>query len=326
MAEYKVAQDVEAEDKLLGPFSFRQFIYLIIVAMAGFIAFALFRLFPPLVIIPLPIIVFFGALALPLRKDQPMETYLAALVSFYTKPRKRLWKPDGVQSLVTITAPRVEQKQYTKDFSSTEAERRLGYLANIADSRGWSVRNAQMPSDASPMKADIYNDAARTEDPLDATANVAQNFNAMIEQSNQRRREEMLSRMVSPQPASTSPTQQSPSAPVTPSPQQSAAEQPTPTPETTSGSLRFDPYPLSMRQSVIAPLSDQPTPQSQPSPAPATSPEPSAQKTTSDTSLSPDIMDLANSNDLSIATIAHEAERRTKKHQADDGEVVISLR
>ena len=35
MAEYKVAQDVEAEDKLIGPFSFRQFIYLIIVAIAG---------------------------------------------------------------------------------------------------------------------------------------------------------------------------------------------------------------------------------------------------------------------------------------------------
>ena len=34
MAEYKVAQDVEAEDKLIGPFSFRQFIYLIIAAVA----------------------------------------------------------------------------------------------------------------------------------------------------------------------------------------------------------------------------------------------------------------------------------------------------
>jgi hypothetical protein len=35
MAVYKVPQDVEAEDKLIGPFSFRQFIYLIIVAGAG---------------------------------------------------------------------------------------------------------------------------------------------------------------------------------------------------------------------------------------------------------------------------------------------------
>ena len=93
MNDYKVPQDVEAEDKLLGPFSFRQFIYLIIVALAGLGAFALFQLFPPLVIIPVPIILFFGALALPIRKDQPMEIYLAAVLSFYLKPRKRLWQP-----------------------------------------------------------------------------------------------------------------------------------------------------------------------------------------------------------------------------------------
>ena len=39
MAVYKVPQDVEADDKLIGPFSFRQFIYLIIVAISGAAAF-----------------------------------------------------------------------------------------------------------------------------------------------------------------------------------------------------------------------------------------------------------------------------------------------
>lgn len=33
MASYKVPQDVEADDKLIGPFSFRQFIYLGIAAL-----------------------------------------------------------------------------------------------------------------------------------------------------------------------------------------------------------------------------------------------------------------------------------------------------
>ena len=40
MAQYKVPQDVEAEDKLLGPFTFRQFVYLMIIGgligLAGF--------------------------------------------------------------------------------------------------------------------------------------------------------------------------------------------------------------------------------------------------------------------------------------------------
>ena len=38
MAQYKVPQDVEADDKLIGPFSFRQFVYLLIAG--GLIALA----------------------------------------------------------------------------------------------------------------------------------------------------------------------------------------------------------------------------------------------------------------------------------------------
>jgi hypothetical protein len=72
MAVYKVPQDVEADDKLIGPFSFRQFIYLIIVALSIAAAWGLGHLFIPLAILPFPIILFFGALALPLRKDQQL--------------------------------------------------------------------------------------------------------------------------------------------------------------------------------------------------------------------------------------------------------------
>ena len=105
MAEYKVAQDVEAEDKLIGPFSFRQFIYLIVVAICIAMAWGLSQIFIALALIPLPFILLFGALALPLRKDQPMEIYLAAIVSYMLKPRKRVWEPDGVDSLIQITTP-----------------------------------------------------------------------------------------------------------------------------------------------------------------------------------------------------------------------------
>ena len=52
MAVYKVAQDVEADDKLIGPFSFRQFVYLIIVALSIAIAWGLGRIFVGLAIIP----------------------------------------------------------------------------------------------------------------------------------------------------------------------------------------------------------------------------------------------------------------------------------
>ena len=133
MATYKVPQDVEADDKLIGPFSFRQFIYLIIVALAGAGAWGLAQIFVGLAIIPLPIILLFGALALPLRKDQPMEIYLAAIVSYYLKPHKRLWDPDGVESLIEITVPKTIEIHRTKDITQADAEQRFSYLANIVD-------------------------------------------------------------------------------------------------------------------------------------------------------------------------------------------------
>lgn len=173
MAVYKVPQDVEADDKLLGPFSFRQFIYLLIVAAAIAIGWGLSRLFVPLAIIPLPIVVFFGLLALPLRKDQPMEIYMAAIVSFYLKPRRRLWKPDGVQSLVEITAPINVEVQRTKDLSQHEAEQRLSYLADIVDTGGWAVRGVVSPEANSAMQSDAYFEAQQTEDILDDHGGVA---------------------------------------------------------------------------------------------------------------------------------------------------------
>ena len=102
MSIYKVPQDVEAEDKLLGPFSFRQFIFLMITVASMAAMYVLGMILLPLALLPLPFVLFFGALALPLRKDQPMEVYLAAVISFILKPKKRLWQPDGIEYLVEI--------------------------------------------------------------------------------------------------------------------------------------------------------------------------------------------------------------------------------
>ena len=50
MAQYKVPQDVEAEDKLLGPFTFRQFVYLMIIGGLiglGILFWQFFSAWPP---------------------------------------------------------------------------------------------------------------------------------------------------------------------------------------------------------------------------------------------------------------------------------------
>lgn len=325
MAVYKVPQDVEADDKLIGPFSFRQFVYIIIVVIAIALAWGLSQLFIPLAIIPLPIIVFFGALALPLRKDQPMETYLAAIVSFHLKPRKRLWLPDGIQSLVEITAPKEVEVQRTKDLSQMEAAQRLSYLADIVDTKGWAVRGVD-----TPMQSDAYFEAQQTEDILDEGGGVAKSFDSMIDQADARRHKEMMERMkqTPPSPQVVAPPVPDPYATLTPMQNTS--------PPAADPHLTFNPYPTSIHQSIVNPLDEHSaippqTPVAQPVSTPVT-PEPAIKDTpepttTSEKPISPGIINLANNPDLSIETIAHEANRiHQQEEKLPEEEVVISLR
>lgn len=317
MATYKVPQDVEADDKLIGPFSFRQFIYLIIVALAIALAWGLSKLFIGLVIIPLPIILLFGALALPLRKDQPMEIYLAAIISYYLKPHRRLWDPDGVESLIEITVPKTVEIQRSKNISQADAEQRLSYLANIVDSGGWAIRGigTQAPQNT-VLNDDIFLEAQSAEDVLDTNNSVTQSFNTMMDKESDRVRQEAIDRM-----------HQAPTVATIPTPVQQPVQQSvyTTVEPVQQAAPIFNPYPT-IQQTVIQPLNDAAHSTVQPVVAPIVAPVAQTPVTTSDKPLSADIMNLANNPDLSIETIAREAHRIQEKENDMSQEVVISLR
>ena len=190
MSVYKVPQDVEADDKLLGPFNFRQFIYLIIVAGCIALDIFLWGIFPGLIILPLPVIIFFGALALPLRKDQPMETYLAAIVSFYLKPHKRLWQPDGIEHLIQISAPINKEDSLIKDISQMEASRRLSYLADIVDTEGWAIKHSVAPTQTA-VREEYSNEARSAEDMFD-NSRISSNVDNLLSQHDNRRRQQIM--------------------------------------------------------------------------------------------------------------------------------------
>ncbi len=162
MAQYKVPQDVEADDKLLGPFNFRQFVYLLIAGGLIALIVGLFQLFPLLAIIPVPFVLFFLLLALPLKKDQPMETYLAALVSFYMKPRKRMWAPGQKDTVVKITAPKIVDNDKSRNITGEEATNRINFLANIVDTEGYAIKNIGQVNNELKMEANTTNDMFET--------------------------------------------------------------------------------------------------------------------------------------------------------------------
>jgi len=173
MAQYKVPQDVEADDKLIGPFSFRQFIYIMIAFGLAVACFFLWQIFPLLIIIPIPIIVLLGILALPIKKDQPMETYLSAVVDFYTKPQKRYWMPGQVENSITITAPKKAEADRTKGLSQEEVSRRLSFLSDVVDTEGRSIHNSNLRDDVA-AEADAATDIFETSETYTIDKNIQQ--------------------------------------------------------------------------------------------------------------------------------------------------------
>lgn len=306
MASYKVPQDVEAEDKLIGPFSFRQFIYLIIAALGIAAAWGLSRITLALLFVPLPIVFLFGILALPLRKDQPMETYLVAVIRFMFKPRLRLWNPDGSVAMVEIAAPKELEEVRTKSVGGEAARSQLGYLAQLMDSRGWAAKGVLSPAATAQIDTMTISAADVSTDILDSSNSVAQSFDSLIDKEDATRRQELMERLRQQQATTQVPTTTVP------------ASEPANTPH-------FNPYPQAIHQQVVSPLS--PAVPSSAQSATAAAKQPANQPQPAVTSQpSPDIMRLVTEGqNLSVSTLANEA-RRLQQKSKDDGEVVISLR
>lgn len=323
MAQYKVPQDVEADDKLLGPFTFRQFVYLLAAGALIAIAAGLFQIHPLLIIIPLPIIILLLVISLPLKKDQPMETYLAALVSYYLKPRKRIWTSGQPESTITITAPKVQEKVRTRDISGEEATHRLSFLADIVDTEGRAIGNI----DSSPMRDDLAAEADAVADIFEDSSQY-RNIDAALEKDKTSRHAEAMENMRKAIAANEVPLQ----------PQQA----PTISRHYDTEHQAFNPARAAAPNVPTAP--GQPAPMQQPAPNPAfdapnyNSPvvvlpdpsmfkkeEPKASVRTENVPSKPqkqDIINLASNQDFTVSTIAQEAKRIKGK---GDSEVFISL-
>jgi hypothetical protein len=238
MAVYKVIQDIEAEDKLLGPLTFKGLIYAGITVICGFINIKLLGasalgpvkwLFIFILLFPM---VLFGVLASPIGREQPTEVWLLARIRFFLKPRLRIWDQTGITELVTITVPKKMLKQLTKNFTQSEVNSRLQALATTLDSRGWAVKNINVNLNSSPNYFQAQDESDRLvateglikevptievradDDILDERSNpTAQNFQSLMAQAEEERRQEMTRKLEAARQAEAMARAESPKAP-----------------------------------------------------------------------------------------------------------------
>jgi hypothetical protein len=238
MATYKVLQDIEAEDKLIGPLTLRQFIY------AGVCILNLYLCFftatkgaPFMVVVFLPVAAVAGFFAWPWGGDQPTEIWALAKIRFHLKPRKRIWNQSGVKELVTVTVPKKINPMRTNGLSETEVKSRLYALAETIDSRGWAIKNVNVNLYGQAPLIETGNDSDRllamsalpqevssmdvrpSDDMLDVANNpVAKQFDSMIAASEKAHRDRIVNQMNQSTPP---PVPQAPARPIpAPAPQQ----------------------------------------------------------------------------------------------------------
>ena len=320
MAQYKVPQDVEADDKLIGPFGFRQFIYLLIAA--GFLALCWLFLSQGGIlmiffIIPLIPAIFLVILALPLRKDQPMETYIAALINFYRKPKVRYFNPGQRESTIVITAPKIVETVRTRNITSDDASRRLSFLASVVDSEGLSIKDG-----VSPVRDEFIAEANATPDMFDVYQ--TQRLQSTLSEADSDRHAEAVQKMR--EAIKSSETNflnyaPEPTSPVSPAAKTSPADLSVFGNSTTTPASASEQY-QAPGSAYIAPKTVTPkTAASKTSPQP-TPPQPQKPK---QLKTAPDMLALAHTDDLSVETIGKVAKKRKASRKADDKEVYISL-
>lgn len=213
MATYKLIQDIEAEDHILGPLTLRQFIYALVAAFCIYMCFiGLTKHILPLLVVFLPIALLAGFFAFPFGKDQPTEIWALAKIRFLFMPRRRIWDQSGIKELVTVTVPKKAEKIYTDGLSQVEVRSRLHALADTIDSRGWAIKNVNVNMYGQPALAgpssdrliDISNipqavpdyDVAASDDMLDEqNSPVAQQFSQMIGASSQAHRQQLIDQL-----------------------------------------------------------------------------------------------------------------------------------
>ena len=139
---YLVPQYIQMADKIVGPLTLVQFLY---VLAGGILCYFFWTFFDKILSIPLSIIVGFFFLALAFLKinDQPFPKMLVAGVFYILKPRERVWKKlEGIPE-IKVVDKHIKAKPKTEEPSKEEVKSQLSQLSVVVDSRGWSKTTGQ---------------------------------------------------------------------------------------------------------------------------------------------------------------------------------------
>lgn len=213
MGQYKVPQDVEAEDHILGQLTVKQFIYSVIGVVWAGLSFVIFKSVPPvMIVVGAPPTIIFLLLGLYKKDGQDFEHLLVAASSFFAQSRRRIWRKEPVLEVFKITPPKIVKEQTQRDPAEVRSE--LEHIAAMVDSRGGLGQNPalqegvfvpgaaatgvddRLVAPIAPAVTQPITDITESDDILDFSHNAgAQNVANLVQQSTDQQRQEAIEQM-----------------------------------------------------------------------------------------------------------------------------------
>ena len=135
--QYSVPQFIEVEDKIIGPLTIKQFLYILGGVGVLFVVWILAPSIQVFLVPAVPILGLFLALAFYKVNGRPFVNFLQASVKYFIHPKVRLWQREFTESDIrTDFGKKRKEKKDLPEVGKKVPHSRLQKLSNILDTEG----------------------------------------------------------------------------------------------------------------------------------------------------------------------------------------------
>ena len=183
--QYKVPQNIDIEDKVIGFMTLRQFIVLLVGLMIGIIVYQSLRFAPKAVAIisAAPFVLVGGVVAFYKYNEKPLETFLVEASRSLVKARRRVWKKEPFDPHAHPIMQRVQNDKPApiQKGEVTEIRGELDALAHLVDSGGYAGQASPADGIPKPGEEILIDTLMAVEQPKETLAPILAEAKAKVE-------------------------------------------------------------------------------------------------------------------------------------------------
>lgn len=164
--QFKVPQNIDMADRIVGPLTLVQFLYILV---GGMVVYFLFSTIAPVngglfLLLSAPVAVFTMAMAFLKVQDQPFPKFVQAFIVFLFRPKIRMWHKEG-STLSPKIVPEVKKESDKPVVPQKIEKSQLEKLIQVMDTGGTSANRVGAPAHKAAHVSPSLNKAPQPKDP-----------------------------------------------------------------------------------------------------------------------------------------------------------------